>query len=271
MVERAVNIVYTSIYAPLRNETFTSLDSLNQAIRERLVHLNNKPYKKTPYSRYHFFETQEKMLLKALPSLPFEKKKVVMLTIQRNYHIQLTEDHRYYSAPYLHVGKKVKVSYNARSVEIYLEGNRIALHVRNTHGQAYITNQEHLPPHHQRMKEIKGWNREDLLAHALRVGTFAHQATERMLQNGIYMEQNYKACFGVLMLGKSYGATRLNAACERAIQGTRVNYTIIKNILEHGLDKQASTIEPVIHIDHENIRGLRCPLVTIQFLTVPLA
>lgn len=255
MVERAVNIVYTSIYAPLRNEVFTSLDALNNAIRERLIYLNNKPYKKTPYSRYHFFETQEQKFLKPLPSQPFEQKKVVILTIQRNYHVQLTEDHRYYSVPYIHVGKKVKVSYDARTVEVYLEGHRIALHVRSTHGQAYITNHQHLPPHHQRMKEIKGWNREALLEHALRIGSYAHLATERMLQNSIYMEQNYKACFGMLMLCKNYGASRLNAACERAIQGTRVNYTMIKNILERGLDKQAVSTEPVIKIDHENIRG----------------
>src|SRR5690606_27688458 len=41
---------------------------------------------------------------KVLPSEPFSSKKVVMLTVQRNYHVQLTEDHRYYSVPYQHVG-----------------------------------------------------------------------------------------------------------------------------------------------------------------------
>jgi hypothetical protein len=162
MVERAVNIVYTHVYAPLRNRDFTSLQALNAAMQEQLVLLNNKPYKNTPYSRRYFFEQQERSLLKTLPTEPFTSKKVVTLTVQRNYHIQLTEDHRYYSVPYQHAGKKVKVLYDNRVVEVYLEMERIALHVRKNHNKAYTTLAEHMPPHHQRMQQIRGWNRDDL-------------------------------------------------------------------------------------------------------------
>ncbi|MEJ7830481.1 MAG: IS21 family transposase [Segetibacter sp.] len=87
MVERAVNIVYTHVYAPLRNRDFTSLASLNEAMLEQLALLNNKPYKNTPYSRWYFFEQQERSSLKSLPPEPFSCKKVVMLTVQRNYHV----------------------------------------------------------------------------------------------------------------------------------------------------------------------------------------
>ena len=48
---------------------------------------------------------------------------------------------------------------------------------------------------------------------------------------------------------------RLEAACSRALQGTRVNYTMIKNILERGLDKQLPLINDHIIAAHENIRG----------------
>ena len=46
-----------------------------------------------------------------------------------NYHVQLSEDHRYYSAPYIHGGKKVKVLYDQRTVEIYPDNQRIPLHM----------------------------------------------------------------------------------------------------------------------------------------------
>ncbi len=36
MVERAVSIVYTHVYAPLRNRDFTSLQALNAAMHEQL-------------------------------------------------------------------------------------------------------------------------------------------------------------------------------------------------------------------------------------------
>jgi transposase len=255
MVEGAVRIVYTHVYAPLRNRDFTSLVALNGAMQEQLVLLNNKPYKNTPYSRWYFFEQQERSGLKSLPPQPFQPKKVVMLTVQRNYHVQLSEDHRYYSVPYQYVGKKVKVLYDGRVVEIYLEHERIALHVRKNHQKAYTTLGEHMPPHHQRMHQIKGFNREDLLAQAQAIGPSVVDALTLMLENSIYIEQNYKACFGMLMLRGKYGAARLQAACSRALKGPRINYTMIKNILERGLDRGLTTTDTPPIPDHENIRG----------------
>lgn len=256
MVERAVSIVYAHIYAPLRHREFGSLQALNTAMHEQLLQLNNKPYKNTAYSRWYFYEQQELPLLKALPAEPFAPKKVAMLTVQRNYHIQLREDYLYYSVPYQYVGKKVKILYDSRVVEVYYDNSRIALHIRKPHGKAYTTLAEHMPPHHQRMQQIKGWNKEDLLAQAARIGTHTTQAALLMMENSIYIEQNYKACFGMLMLQKKYGAPRLEAACSRALRGSRVNYTMIKNILERGLDKQLPLFNDQNNIpSHDNIRG----------------
>jgi hypothetical protein len=161
----------------------------------------------------------------------------------------------YYSVPYLYAGKKVKVLYDNRVVEVYHDNNRIALHVRKAHKGAYTTLAEHMPPHHQRMQEIKGWNKEDLLKQAKAIGTNTFQAASLMLENSIYIEQNYKACFGMLMLHKKYTSARLEAACTRALQGTRVNYTMIKNILEKGLDKQIPLFNEYTIPAHDNIRG----------------
>jgi transposase len=112
MVEKAVNI-------PLRHQVFTSLQALNKAMLAQLDLLNNKPYKNTAYSRWYFYEQQERSVLKSLRTEPFAPKKVAVLTVQRNYHVQLSEDHRYYSVPYQYVGKKVKVLYDSRVLEVF--------------------------------------------------------------------------------------------------------------------------------------------------------
>ena len=255
MVERAVNIIYTNIYAPLREQQFNSLQSLNKAMSDQLLLLNNKPYKNTAYSRWYFYEQQERALLKPLPSETFSPKKVTTLTIQRNYHIQLREDGIYYSAPYRYVGKKVKVFYDARVLEIYYDNDRIAVHVRKPPGSSYATFNEHMPPHHRKMKEIDGFNSEDLLAQAARIGTATTEAVTRMLKNSICIEQNYKACFGMLKLNTKYGNHRLEAACSRAVQGSRVNYTMIKNILQRNLDQQGPPPDNKPLPPHDNIRG----------------
>lgn len=255
MVEKAVNIIYTHIYAPLRHTDFTSLAALNAGMQDQLLLLNNKPYKNTVYSRWYYYQQQEQHLLKPLPPTPFAPKKVVVLTVQRNYHIQLREDFLYYSVPYQYVGKKVKVLYDSHAVEVYYDNNRIALHLRKAHCKAYTTIADHMPPHHQHMQQVKGWNKEDLLAQAARIGPCTLQAAGLMLENSIYIEQNYKACFGMLMLQKKYTTQRLEAACSRALLGTRVNYTMIKNILEKSLDKQLPLMNEHFIPPHDNIRG----------------
>jgi len=255
MVEKSVNIVYNHIYGPLRNQVFTSLADLNKAIWRQLQLLNDKPYKKTPYSRQYYFKTQEQSLLRQLPSAPFMLRHTVQLTVQRNYHVQLSEDRRYYSVPYQYAGQKVKVYYDSRTVEVYLNGERIALHNRTLHNKAYTTLGEHMPPHHHRMQQIRGFNKDDLLRMAARTGQSTRQAAALMLQNSIYIEQNYKACYGMLLLAKKYSDQRLEAACSRVLQGTRVNYTLIKNILERNLDQIIPEQIPLLIPDHENIRG----------------
>lgn len=256
MVERAVSICYNHIYAPLRGEVFTSLKQLNQAIKEKLDLLNHKPYKGSAYSRRDLFVQGEKALLKPLPAVAFTAKKSVVSTVQRNYHIQLSEDHHYYSVPYRYAGKKVKVLYDGKSLEIYLDQERIAVHTRSGMGSAYHTIPEHMPSHHQAALNIKGWTKADLLAQAGEIGPSTHKAVEYILCSSFYPEQNFKSAHGVLMLAKNYGRDRVEAACARVLTGTRVNYTLIKNILSCGLDQKPLAAEPVVQLPlHENIRG----------------
>lgn len=253
LVEKAVNLLYKSAYGPLRHKTFTSIKEINHYFRIQVDQLNQQPYRGSPYSRRDLFSQEEQMLLRDLPTEPFTLKKGTELTVQRNYHIQLTEDHLYYSVPWQYTGKKVKVWYDSKTVEIYHDHARIAVHVRSRNG--YNTLKDHMPVNHQKAQEAKGWSKESLLSKATRIGAQTALAAETILGTSIYMEQNYKSCFGMLMLEKRYGAVRLEAACARALTGTRVNYTMIKNILIAGLDKK-----PITQIDlplprHDNIRG----------------
>jgi hypothetical protein len=87
------------------------------------------------------------------------------------------------------------------------------------------------------------------------VGPHTAQVAEHILSCGIYPEQNYKSCHGLLMMQRTFGKDRLEAACARTLGATRVNYTMIKNILQAGLDKQTALFNPPPLPDHDNIRG----------------
>jgi hypothetical protein len=112
-----------------------------------------------------------------------------------------------------------------------------------------------MPPNHQQAQQVKGWTREQLLSTAKRTGPSTYNVAEIILSGSIYMEQNYKACFGMLQLAKRYGQERLEAACKRALASTKVNYRMIINILQNGLDKQTTTAVQQSLPLHDNIRG----------------
>ncbi len=255
MVERSVSIVYNHVIAPLRKETFYSIESLNLAYMAQLETLNNKSFKGKSQSRLSLFNEYERPKLISLPTQPFTLKNTALLTVQRNYHIQLKDNYHYYSVPYTLVGKKVKVLYDDKVVEVYYEHQRVSLHHRTRQYSCYHTLPEHMPSTHQHVSKLRGWTKDDLLHEAQKIGPCTMQALEQVLLSSFYPEQNFKSCHGLLMLEKSFGSLRLEAACARALIGPRVNYTMIKTILQKGLDKQQGLFAEQSIPDHENIRG----------------
>jgi transposase len=260
MVEKAVNIIYTNIYAPLRNEVFHSIESLNHHIRWHLDVLNQKPYKNSTESRMDIFVRQELPVLKALPEEPYRIKKGKQVTVQQNYAIRLPDNQHYYTVPYQYVGCKVWVSYDARTVEVYYRNERIAFHVRSSDEPKFNRIHEHMPSSHQHMVEQQGWTVEQLLQKAGWVGQYTRQAADRILHGSIWPEQNYKTCHALIRLQDKYGKDRLEAACRRASNVPRPTLRMIRNILQTGLDKQPLLFdedqnEPKQLPDHNNIRG----------------
>jgi len=138
-VEGAVLNSYRRIYAPLRNAIFTSIAELNDALHRQLENFNTPPFQKRDHSRKIVFETEEKQILKPLPSTAYEIKHSTQSKVQKNYHVILGEDWHQYSVPYTLIGKTLKLIYTSDMVEIYLEQKRIALHKRNYRKHGYTT------------------------------------------------------------------------------------------------------------------------------------
>ncbi len=142
LVEIAINIIYTRIYAKLRDQKFYSLDYLNAAISYALEEHNNQLLTGRDYSRRKKFEEVEKNTLLPLPLLRYEFKKQLYATVGTNGHVALTADKHYYSVPYRFIGKKVKVMYTRYNVEVFYHYERIAIHKRMKSAYSYTTDQE---------------------------------------------------------------------------------------------------------------------------------
>ena len=255
-VESHVNVTYNRIYAPLRNEVFHTIEQANEAVWQQLEIMNARNMQQQDYSRRDRFMLHEKSFLLPLPAEPFVPKTKIIATVQRNYHIVLGEDMHHYSVPYGNLGKKVQVVYDEHNVEIYLNLERIACHRRDYRRNGYTTVENHMPPNHRFIASIKGWDAEYFLEKAAGIGVHTQKVIDKVLAQKQFVEQTYNSCLGILRLGEKYGSDRLEAACTRALTGSRVTYTMIKNILERNLDKAPVQTDLFEHIpSHENIRG----------------
>ena len=98
-------------------------------------------------------------------------------------------------------------------------------------------------------------SRED----ARRIGPATAALCEQILEGRPHPEQGYRACLGIVRLVGSYGAARVEAAAERAIEIGARTYRSVKSILDNKLDRRAAPKRPAetAPIRHPNIRGPR--------------
>jgi len=131
----------------------------------------------------------------------------------------------------------------------------VAAHVRSYERGKATTDPAHRPKSHQQHLE---WTPSRLIHWAgAEVGPQCAQAVTRILEIQPHPEMGYRACLGLMRLGRMYGKVRLEQACERAISLTACSYRSIKSMLQTGLDRQRlmnlATSTPVIR--HLNVRG----------------
>jgi transposase len=255
LVENAVRISYSRVYAKIRHEHFYSLKELNDAILLALNDHNNALLTGRNYSRRQQFEEVERSTLQPLPASRYEMKKQIFATVMKNGHVALSPDKHYYSVPYRYIGRKVKIMYTRKSVEVYYNYQRIALHVRLKSPYQYTTDKDHLASTH---RFVSDWTPERFITWAEAIHEDVKHYILKVLDRKQHPEQAYKSCVGILGFAKKVGNDRLTKACQRALGYGIHNYKTIQNILEKGLDsddEKQNGQDELNMPEHENIRG----------------
>lgn len=250
-VETAVLMVTRWITAALRHHTFFSLKELNDRIKELLLILNNKKFKKLNSTRRELFETLDRPSLKPLPMERYQYAAFKKARVHIDYHIEV-EGH-FYSVPHQLRKKEVEVWFNAHTVEIVYNGNRVATHARSYAKGKFTTIPEHRPEAHRKYYE---WTPSRIINWAAQTGPETAALVENILSSRAHPEQGYRSCLGIISLGKKFTTERLEAACRRAVSIKAYSYKSVKSILKTGLDRQIIVSKKeVTPIEHENIRG----------------
>ena len=249
--EGGVLVVERWIMAALRNRTFFSLAEANAAIKELLSKLNDRPFKKLSGCRRSQFEELDKPVLKPLPATAYEYAWWKQVRVGIDYHVEI--DGHYYSVPYQLIKQQLDARITRSTVECFYKGKRVATHIR-TDGRGHSTIPKHMPKAHQSYAQ---WTPERIIRWSRSIGEQTATVANIIISRRHHPQQGFRACLGLMSMGKKYSNDRLEAACNRAIVTNCVNYKSIQSILKTGLDQQAL---PEVQAsqrtpDHNNIRG----------------
>lgn len=248
--ENMVGNVSRRIIAALRNRQFFSIYEINQAIREYLVKLINRPFQKMEGNRLTAFERIDKPCLQPLPAAKYEYSEWKETKVQFNYHVEYGGF--FYSVPYSYIGKHCSVRATSRIIEIYVGTGRIAAHSRNYNTfKRYTTLAEHMPEGH---KAVSGWSPDRFLAWAEKTGPNARDLMKHILESREYPVQTYRTCMGIMRLGRSYSGEIMEAASREALDKNTYSYKYFSIIIKQTAAKVAAdTAERIIMND--NVRG----------------
>jgi transposase len=250
-VEVSIQITQRWVLAALRHQTFFTLADLNAAIRGRIDAINDRPMKIVGVSRRTLFEQIDRPALRPLPPTRYELAEWKAGRVNIDYHVEV--DHNFYSVPYQLVHEHVESRFTASTIEVFFKGRRVAAHARLTGRGRYATRAEHMPHAHRAHAE---WTPSRLIAWAEQTGPATGRLVAGILERRPHPEQGYRACLGLMRLGREHGADRLEAACQRAERLRSYRFRTVEHILQHQQDRLPLEEPPARPaLTHENVRG----------------
>ena len=200
---------------------------LQQWILEQAGHRKHGTTGEKPLSLFEI----EQGTLKALPSVPPELAVWAKVKVHRDTHVQFEQCQ--YSVPYRLISQSLWLKAAPHTVRIYQDEELVAVHARLFIPNTRRTVDDHLPPNALAYKmRDPSWCQEQ----SGRVGKACHLLVCQLFKDPVL--HNLRAVQGILALEKTYGASRLDAACQRAMDFDNPRYSTVKSILKKGLDKQ---------------------------------
>lgn len=253
LVERSVELVYQRIYYPLSKHTFFSIESLNAELVTMVEIYNDYLFAHGGTTRRQQFIDTEKQWLQQLPQSSYHLRQYKRAKVQKTCHVYISEDKNYYSVPYRYQGLQVEVQYNQDMVELFYNHTRVASHKRSYKPGHYTTVADHMPSTHQ---AYGAWSPQFFEDKAAQIGTYTLEYIQKLLSQYGYPEIGYKQCQGILSLVRDYSNSRLEKACQRALNYHKAGYHTVERILKAGLDQIEELPEDMPRIPvHTNIRG----------------
>lgn len=259
-VENHVRFLESNLVERLKQSAYTSLEALNQAIQKIIADINQRSFRKKSdirQTRMHAFKTYDKPRMRPLPQGSFRVCDYrYFLRVPDNYHLEY--DGHYYSVLYTYHGKPAILKATMSEIRICDENNKLlCTHPRSYRDfPRYITDETHMPPHHQYYRELNAHDGAYYRRWASVYGESMLTMIDRILRSAKHEEQTYNRCKGILHLCTDVPRHIAVEAAQTCLDMSSCKYTYFKKVLIRLMNstpaKGASSGQLP---EHENIRG----------------
>jgi transposase len=206
----------------------------------------------TTKKRPHEAFLEEKPSLLPLPEEPFEIPLWKECTVHPDHHIVF--DKSYYSLPTRYIGKKVWVRGTKKTVEIFLDHERIKTHPRASSPGQWITDQSDYPPDKLAfLMATPTWCRKK----ASEFGRYTEALITAILKESAM--RNLRKAQAILRLAEKR-PDEIEKVAQRALLFGNIRYKSIKAMIEKGITESAPPARtvPLSDLGRQFLRPSAC-------------
>lgn len=206
-------------------DAWHGLDESQAYMERKLAIANERKHGTTMRKPREVFECEERKALQLLPAVAYEVEQYHEGTVRKDGHVRFAN--KYYSLDEKYIGQEVIVLGSSKQVTIYYKGKLLEVHPRITdQNVSKSTKPHHLKPWERAMQDGSVYRRA-----ARKLGPSAEEMIVGLLKKGRGFVDTRKI-WGILSLEKSYEASRVDAACRRALDLESLSFRTVKTILQ---------------------------------------
>lgn len=256
-VEGHVRYLETHLIEKLKENVYTSLDALNEAVQGIIVDINQRKYQKLPGTRLEAYEKYDRPHMKPLPGDKYTTCDYkYVLKVPDNYHLEY--DGHYYSVLYTYCGQPAILKATLSEIRICDRNNRlICTHRRSyTDFPKYITEDSHMKPSHLYYKDV---NRKDggyYRRWASAYGENTAELIDNILRSARHEEQAYNSCAGILHMCKGIPHGLVEETARKCVEINVCRYSYFKKLLSKVTNSHKDGPSDGVSLPrHGNLRG----------------
>lgn len=228
-IERSNPLIRQQVLA---GRSFETIEKANeQALKWCRHEIGMRPCRTTGEAPYERYQRDDKPFLKPLPQADYECPEWQSAKVHRDHHVVFQGS--FYSVPTCYIGNVVWIRATQGLVQIYEAHRLIKCHKRVHIKGRWVTDLNDYPEEKRLFLAQDG---PYCLEKAREIGEKVFEVISHILEKESLTTR--RKAGAILRLAQTYGPTRLEAACDRALLFDNLTYKSIKGILAQNLDQQ---------------------------------